>query len=124
MTDQANPNIPPVFETWAIVELFGHSRIAGRVTEQVIAGHGFIRVDVPDLPAGGHYQAVPGFSKLYGAAAIYSITPVTQDYAMAAAQSMRVEPVNIYIAVPQLPGRNRNSDECDEEDDDEGRPEF
>lgn len=39
---------PLVF--WAIVELFGHARIAGRVTEQVIAGQGFIRADVPLLP--------------------------------------------------------------------------
>jgi hypothetical protein len=26
------------FDQWAVIELFGHNRIAGRVTEQVIGG--------------------------------------------------------------------------------------
>ena len=40
----------PTFECFALVEIFGHTRIAGKVTEQVIAGTGFVRVDVPELP--------------------------------------------------------------------------
>ncbi len=42
------------FESWAIVELFGHQKIAGKLTEQTIGGCHFIRVDVPafeDSPA-------------------------------------------------------------------------
>ena len=35
------------FECWAIVEVMGHSRYAGRVTEQAIGGCAFVRVDVP-----------------------------------------------------------------------------
>jgi hypothetical protein len=35
------------FETFAIVELFGHSIISGKVSEQVIGGASFVRVDVP-----------------------------------------------------------------------------
>lgn len=55
------------FDVWAVVELFGHQRIAGRVTEQVIAGQGFIRVDVPAI---GNQS---GFTRLFGSGAIYSI---------------------------------------------------
>lgn len=33
---------------WAIVELFGHSKIAGEISEQTIAGGPFLRVDVPE----------------------------------------------------------------------------
>ena len=39
------------FEQWAIVEIFGHQRIAGKVTEQTIGGCSFVRVDVPALPS-------------------------------------------------------------------------
>jgi hypothetical protein len=38
------------FEQWAIVELFGHQRIAGLVTEQAVGGCSFVRVGVPETP--------------------------------------------------------------------------
>ncbi len=44
------------FEAWAIVELFGHQKIAGRLTEQTIGGCHFLRVDVPDV------NGRPGFT--------------------------------------------------------------
>ena len=87
-------------QMWAIIELFGHARIAGRLTEQVIAGQGFIRVDVPIVPEDKFHQAQDGFSRLFGPGAIYSITPVSQETACAAAKGMRVEPVNVYLALP------------------------
>jgi hypothetical protein len=33
------------FSEWAIIELFGHQRIAGRVSEQTIGGCAFVRDD-------------------------------------------------------------------------------
>lgn len=50
------------FEQWAIVDLFGHTRIAGKVSEQVIGGCSFVRVDVPergDGPGGGSVLSAP-----------------------------------------------------------------
>jgi hypothetical protein len=47
------------FDSWAVVELFGHQQIAGRVTEASIGGCSFLRVDVPDqpaLPRSGYYD--------------------------------------------------------------------
>ncbi len=44
-------------EQFAIVELFGHQVIAGKVSEQVIGGQGFIRVDVPTT------ESQEGFTK-------------------------------------------------------------
>lgn len=44
------------FESWALVELFGHQRIAGHVTEQQIGGCQFVRVDVPEI------EDKPGFT--------------------------------------------------------------
>ena len=51
--------------------------MAGRVTEQVIAGQGFVRVDVPATPE----QAA--FTQLYGPGSIYAITPTTEEIATA-----------------------------------------
>lgn len=100
------------FRTWAVVEIFGHERIAGEVSEQVIAGHGFVRVDVPELDG----QAA--FTRMYGHAAIYSITPVSEDIARRAAAGMRVRPVNVYLAA--LPAPTGESPEDDDDDDDAG----
>ena len=87
------------FDQWAIVELFGHSRIAGRVTEQVIGGCSFVRVDVP---------AVNGdqpFTKLYGNGAIYAMSFVDEETATGAASMIRVRPVDEWSArrMLQLP---------------------
>lgn len=42
------------FDLWCIVELFGHNRIAGRCTEQNVAGVNMLRVDVPATSGSEH----------------------------------------------------------------------
>lgn len=83
------------FDQWCIVELFGHQRIAGRVTEQQVGGCNFVRVDIP--PVGNR----PGFTRLLGQGAIYAINPVTEQIARAAAAAYRAEPVTPY-GLPEL----------------------
>lgn len=78
------------FESWCIVELFGHQRIAGLVTEQTIGGSSFVRVDVP---ANGD---TPAYTRLFGNGAIYAINPVSETVARAAAAQYRSAPVSIY----------------------------
>ncbi len=105
------------FDTWAIVELFGHSKLAGRVTEQSIAGGTFLRVDVPEL------AGRPGFTRFYGAGAIYSLTPVDEALARRVAQALSPRPVTVYgVVLPerQLPSPEEEDwDEGDAEDDGE-----
>lgn len=86
------------FQAWAIIELFGHQRIAGRVTEQAIGGCSFLRVDVPEIPADDVAMSPPvaGYTKLYGNGAIYAITIVEEQIARAAAATMRARPVTPY----------------------------
>jgi len=67
------------FEGWAIVELFGHSMIAGMASEQSIAGSNMLRVDVPEV------DGSPAFTKFFGSGAIYAITPTTEENARIAA---------------------------------------
>jgi hypothetical protein len=83
------------FKQWALVDLFGHSHIAGLVTEQSIGGCSFLRVDVPAV------DDEPAFTKCYGNGAIYAMTFVTEEIARAAAKSYRVVPVSVY-EIPEL----------------------
>jgi DNA polymerase III epsilon subunit-like protein len=76
------------FDMQCVVELFGHSRIAGKATEQAIGGATFLRIDVPKT------SKREGFTRFYGAGAIYSITPVDEQVAAAMAESLEVEPVS------------------------------
>lgn len=106
------PNPEQTFDQWCIVEIFGHERIAGRVTSQVIGGASFVRVDVPEC------NGQPAFTRMYGEKAIYSITPVSEEIATRAATAMHVTPVNVY----QLPAPVAHND--DDFDDDEDQPSF
>lgn len=63
------------FGTWAVVELFGHTVLAGYVSDCQIGDATFIRVDVPDIPNSD------GFTKLFSAGAIYAMTPCTEEKA-------------------------------------------
>ena len=78
------------FDQWAIVDVMGHQRFIGRVSEQVVAGQGFIRVDVPKT------NGSPAWTKLLGASSIYAITPVSEEIALATPKRSRARPVEAY----------------------------
>lgn len=75
------------FDLWCIVELFGHTQIAGKCTEQNIAGTNFLRVDVPETSIQG------SFTKFLGAGAIYAINPVTEEVARLKAKMINIKPI-------------------------------
>lgn len=84
------------FEGWAIIELFGHKVLAGRVSEQTIGGASFIRIDVPGPDA---------FTKFLGPSAIYAITPTTEEMATLAARNVETRPISVWVVpdpAPQL----------------------
>ncbi len=89
------------FEEWAVVEIMGHKRFAGLVTEQAVGGTSFVRIDVPaiQLKPG---EVLPPFTKLFGAASIYCISPCTEETARAFAATIRSESFARYEA-PRLP---------------------
>lgn len=102
---------PAKFESWAIIELFGHQRIAGKVTEQTIGGCAFIRVDVPAC------DGVAAFTKFFTQGAIYALTPCDEPAAMAAVKYFRAQPINPFV----LPvDRQLPAPDYDEDLDDEG----
>lgn len=86
------------FETWAIVELMGHHQIAGRATEESIAGQNMLRVDVPAVG-----ERLP-HTKYFGGGSIYAIHPCTEAIACAAAERLatRWGYTPLPVAVPDL----------------------
>jgi hypothetical protein len=84
------------FETWGILELFGHKRLAGQIREQTIGSATMIRIDVPAV---GDQKE---FTKLYGPSAIYGITPTDEITARAAAEAWRERPLDYYTIQPLI----------------------
>jgi len=84
------------FDEWALVELFGHARIVGRVTEATIGGGAFVRVDVPDENDGVR------FTRFFGPSAIYSISPITKQTAVGMAANIGAEPVRPYDVIKKI----------------------
>lgn len=66
-------------EMWAVVELMGHGRTAGRIRLSDLGG--LLRVDVPTED---NYR-----TEFYGAAAIYSVKIVSEEVARAYASPAR-----------------------------------
>lgn len=81
-------NARDVFAEWVILEVMGHRRLAGWLTEQEIAGKGFLRLDVP----GDDGQ--PAATQLYNPTSVYAITPTTEAIARAVATVNRPAPVH------------------------------
>lgn len=106
MTERAD-----VFAGWAILELMGHRRLAGYLSAQEIAGGAFLRIDVPG-------EDGPTATQFYSPAAVYCITPTTEEIARAVAKRNQPEPVQRW-ELPSLsaPSTAEDSDLDDEDDD-------
>lgn len=115
------------FDCWAIVELMGHQIIAGKVTEESIAGAGFIRVDVPQATRnkerweGGGTLETPEYTRYLQPNAIYALNPCTEEVARAAAASRAVTPPDLLRfapkpALPESPDGNKPATNIDEKD--------
>lgn len=97
-----------------LIELYGHGKIAGKVSEVAVAGSALIRVDVPAV------EGQAAFTKYYGVGAIYAITPTDEATMLAAVNGMKPKPVERYqFALPGLIPRPTLSDESGEFDDDD-----
>lgn len=84
------------FEHWALVEIMGHQRLAGLVSEQTIAGTAFLRVDVPEVQSQYEDRTVPAFTTYLGSGSIYRLTPVSEEIARKMATSFEARPVKEY----------------------------
>jgi len=119
LTEAPTPGTGQVAKQWAIIELMGHARIAGAVSQQVFGGANLVRVDVPAVHRtdttwrnGGDAvisRVIPAHSRSFGAAAIYSINWC--DELAAAATSIQHEPISPYslkAALASLPDHEQH----------------
>ena len=84
---------------WAILELMGHRRLGGKVSEEEHFGAKMARIDIPqELVADG----APSVTQYYGGGAIYSLTPCSEAAARIAARMSRPEPIHSW-ELPALP---------------------
>jgi hypothetical protein len=111
----------PTFSEWCVLELMGHRRLAGKVTEVQIAGAGVLRLDVPGD------DGEPDVTQFYAPSALNCITPTTEANARAMAKRYRPAPVHRYELPALAPARatvasdgydqNDSPDDDDEEED-------
>lgn len=98
------------FREWTILELMGHRQLAGLLTEVELAGERFLRIDIYD---GEDDQAKA--TQLYRPAAVYCITPTTEEIARAFTRRYWMPPMTRL----QLDPPRRPADQMDDYDQDE-----
>jgi hypothetical protein len=109
-------------ETWCILELMGHLKLAGRLSEEERFGVKLGRIDVPE---GDGFM-----TQYFGGSSVYRITVVSEQVARDVARTHAAPPVmpwdyprRIGVATPS-PGPNQGhydrQDEEDWEDEDDG----
>ena len=112
----------PRFSQWCILELMGHRRLAGLVTEQEIAGHGFLRLDVPGDLADVHATgALWTATQFYSPSSVYCMTPTTEANARRIAAYNKPEPATKWELerADREPGRDVEVGFGDDDDDDD-----
>jgi len=82
-------------EMWAVIELFGHQRAAGKLSTQNLGAAALIRLDVPEVTRKErsydwstrkeaiHEITTPAHTRFFGVGAIYSINPCSEETARA-----------------------------------------
>lgn len=84
-----------VVDGWFLVELMGHRRLAGRLSEVQIAGEGFLRLDIP-----GDAGEADVATQFYRPASVYALTPIGEDVARKVAAAHRPQPVTTWELAP------------------------
>ena len=104
----------PFDGTWAIVELMGHQKIAGKVSEETRLGTVLLRVDVPEIEGCG------AFTRYFGGSAVYGITPTDEPTVMEFLQWHRPKPVQAYF--PSSNSASRLYLDCTDDDEPDDAP--
>jgi len=109
------------FAGWAVLEIMGHQRYAGYVTTQAFGQAVLFRVDVPELPEREETlqhsrwmddrlcppetvvkaDALPGYTKFFGAGSIYCLTPCDETAARKVVESLVVRSIQIVKLGPE-----------------------
>lgn len=118
----ASAAAPTATRRWAVIELFGHAKIAGAISKDDVFGTDKLRVDVPrvtymeEVYEGGLRKCIPRVlpehTTYYGTGAIYSISIIDEAAAVLAAHKIRHEPLKAWAlrdALEQLTQAEREA---------------
>jgi hypothetical protein len=112
---RAKIKTPEPESLWAIVQLMGHVRIAGRISEEEKFGAKIGRLDIPRGDKGEFS------TEYFGASSVYRIQIVSEEIARQVASSNDSRPIHSYEMpkVPQIAGEagdyfDQRPDEDDE----------
>ena len=107
----------PQFDEWCIVELFGHQKMAGHVTQSPLGD--MLRVDVHTD------EDTILYTRFINPKAIYAINPVSQEVALLVGRQFAQPPVSHWELQDMLPKQPvatlpaaRDNDHYDDGDDD------
>ena len=110
-------------ETWAIVELMGHCKISGRLSEEEKFGSKLGRLDIPQ-------EDGTFVTRYFGGASVYGIAVVSEAVARHVAKQTSVSPVSPWDFPKQLAAPvgetffdHPNDEEDFERDEDDDEPE-
>lgn len=95
------------FNSWAVLELMGHNVLAGFVTEEEVAGAMLLRIDVPET---GERQA---YTKYFGTAAIYALTPCEESVARAVCERTWTQPIPVHLPKQLAATTSAGDDDAD-----------
>lgn len=129
-----------LLDTWAIVELFGHNKIAGYIKNQAFGTDVMVRVDVPELPerevvierpqyVGSDFLPAgskvlrgsrKGLTRFLGVKAIYAINPCDELTAMRAIEQLYPQDIKVVSIAesPKVIAPPRDQYDEDEDEDD------
>lgn len=111
---------------WCVIELMGHRKLAGLLSEATLAGGSFLRIDVclPDdgQPTDGQerFEDSDGAplrriaSQFYGPQSVYAITPTSRETCLAVARRNQPAPVARWELAEQAEPRHLVDGEADE----------
>ena len=91
--------------------LMGHRRLAGLVTEATLAGGSFLRIDIY-----GEGIDEPIVTQFYSPSSVYAITPTTEAVCRRMGMKFRPQPVSEWdlLPAPERAGRHADDDPDDE----------
>ncbi len=120
-TTNAEETTPGRVDGWGILEVMGHRKLAGRLTEVEVCGARMLRVDVPDMSEGAAPGAVH-LTQMYPPTAIFCLTPTTEEVAREEASYLQPRPVKRWAGLPKPAGPPDDDEvrgDVDDDDDDE-----
>ena len=80
---------------WMLVELLGHHRLAGFVTEEQKWGQVLLRIDIP-TSVDTKTKELKFTTQWYGTHALYCATPINESDAIHLAKQLRPKPFDKY----------------------------